>query len=149
MAATLEQMLLAPDVQPRVVADCMALVEQELAAKSGVSGAAVKLAYKAVTAFAPGYYKETIEAMLPDMADKLQPFWADFQESGGGEFGDYLSKRSDEVGEAMLAVTDNMASVSERAVIIKAYGAVRGSAGKHIQAALPALGAMIQKYAQP
>ncbi len=148
MAATLEQMLLAPDVQPRVVADCMALVEQELAGKSGVSGAAVKVAYKAVTAFAPGYYKETIESMLPDMADKLQPFWADFQESGGGDFGDYLSKRSEEVGAAMLAVTDNMASVSERAVIIKAYGAVRGGAAKHIQAALPALGAVIQKYAQ-
>jgi hypothetical protein len=147
MAATLEQMLLAPDVQPRVVADCMALVEQELAAKSGVSGTAVKIAYKAVTAFAPGYYKETIEGMLPDMADGLQPFWADFQASGGGDFGDYLSKRSDEVGPAMLTVTDNMASVSQRPVIIKAYGAVRNGAGKHIEAALPALGAMIQKYA--
>jgi hypothetical protein len=147
MAATLEQMLLAPDVQPRVVTDCMALVEQELASKSGVSGAAVKVAYKAVTTFAPGYYKETIESMLPDMADKLQPFWADFQASGGSDFGDYLAKRNDEVGEAMLAVTDNMASISRRPVIIKAYGAVRGGAGKHIEAALPNLGAMIQKYA--
>src|SRR5215469_10562865 len=147
MAATLEQMLLAPEVQPRVVAHCMALVEQELAGKSGVSGAAVKVAYKAVTAFAPGYYKETIEIMLPEMADKLQPFWADFQASGGGEFGDYLSKRNDEVGAAMLMVTDHMAEVSKRPVIIKAYGAVRGGAGKHIEAALPSLGAMIQKYA--
>ena len=146
MAATLEQMLLAPDVQPRVVDDCMALVEQELASKSGLSGAAVKVAYKAVTTFAPGYYKETIESMLPDMATQLQPFWTDFQASGGGDFGDYLSKRSDEVGPAMLTVTDNMASISNRPVIIKAYGAVRGSAGKHIEAALPALGTMIQKY---
>ncbi len=147
MAATLEQMLLAPDFQPSVVADCMALVEQELAAKSGVSGTAVKVAYKAVTTFAPGYYKETIESMLPDMASKLQPFWADFQSSGGADFGDYLAKRNDEVGQAMLAVTDNMASVSKRPVIIKAYQAVRGSAGKHIEAALPSLGAMIAKYA--
>src|SRR5215469_7404031 len=116
MAATLEQMLLAPEVQPRVVADCMALVEQELAAKSGVSGAAIKVAYKAVTAFAPGYYRETIESMLPDMADKLQPFWADFQTSGGGDFGDYLAKRGEEVGPAMLQVTDNMASISKRPV---------------------------------
>jgi|SRR5215469_15200654 len=147
MAATLEQMLLAPEVQPRVVADCMALVEHELASKSGVSGAAVKVAYKAVTAFAPGYYKDTIESMLPDMADKLQPFWADFQASGGADFGDYLAKRNDEVGQAMLEVTDHMASISKRAVIIKAYQAVRGGAGKHIEAALPSLGAMIQKYA--
>ncbi len=147
MAATLDQMLLDPGVHPRVVADCMALVEQELAAKSGISAAALKVAYKAVTAFAPGYYKETIESMLPDMAGKLQPFWADFQAFGGGDFGDYLAKRNDEVGAAMLTVTDNMASVSQRPVIIKAYGAVRGSAGKHIEAALPSLGAMIQKYA--
>jgi Family of unknown function (DUF6918) len=147
MAATLEQMLLAPDVQPRVADDCMALVEQELASKSGISGAAVKVAYKAVTTFAPGYYRETIESMLPDMAAQLQPFWADFQASGGGDFGDYLAKRSDEVGPAMLTVTDNMASISQRPVIIKAYGAVRGGAGKHIEAALPSLGAMIQKYA--
>src|SRR5215469_13001484 len=122
MAATLEQMLLAPDAQPHVVTDCMALVEQELASKSGVSGTAVKVAYKVVTTFAPGYYKETIESMLPDLADKLQPFWADFQASGGSDFGDYLAKRNDEVGEAMLAVTDNMASISKRPVIIKAYG---------------------------
>lgn len=147
MAATLEQMLLAPDVQPRVVADCMALVDQQLAAKSGISGAAVKVAYKAVTTFATGYYRETIESMLPDMADKLEPFWADFQTSGGAGFGDYLAKRNDEVGAAMLTVTDNMASVSKRPVIIKAYQAVRGGAGKHIEAALPALGTMIQKYA--
>ncbi len=147
MAATLEQMLLAPEVHPRVVTDCMALVEQELAAKSGVSGAAVKLAYKAVTTFAPGYYKETIESMLPDMAAKLQPFWTDFQDSGGADFGDYLAKRNDEVGEAMLSVTDNMATISQRPVIIRAYQAVRGGAGKHIEAALPNLGAMVQKYA--
>ncbi len=146
MAATLEQMLLAPDVQPRVVADCIALVESELATKSGVSGTAVKVAYKAVTTFAPGYYQETIESMLPDMAVQLQPFWADFKASGGGDFGDYLSKRNDEVGAAMLTVTDNMASISQRPVIIKAYKAVRGGAGKHIQAALPGLGTMIQKY---
>jgi hypothetical protein len=32
-------------------------------------------------------------------------------------------------------------------VIIKAYGTVRGSAGKHITAALPAVGALAEKYA--
>jgi hypothetical protein len=47
----------------------------------------------------------------------------------------------------MLAVTDHMAEVSGRATIVKAYKMVRGSAGKNIEAALPNLGAMIQKYA--
>jgi hypothetical protein len=147
MAATLHEMLLRPDVQPRVVADVQALVEQELASKSGISATAIKVAYKAVTAFAPGYYQETIGIMLPNMADRLQPFWADFTASGGAEFGDYLAKRSGEVTEALLSVTDDMAARSERPTIVKAYKAVRGSAGKHMEPALPNLGAMVQKYA--
>ena len=147
MAATLQEMLLTPDVKPQVVADCQALVQQELSSKSGLSATALKVAYKAVTAFAPGYYQETVGVMLPDMAYQLEPFWADFTASGGSEFGDYLAKRSGEVAEALLAVTDDMAGASERATIVKAYKAVRGGAGKNIEAALPNLGAMIQKYA--
>jgi hypothetical protein len=147
MAATLQEMLLAPDVQPRVIADVQAMIEQELASKSGISATAIKVAYKAVTAFAPGYYQETIKDMLPNMADQLQPFWADFNAAGGSQFGDYLSKRPEEVSEALLAVTDHMAEISARPAIVKAYKTVRGGAGKHIEAALPNLGAMVQKYA--
>ena len=146
MTATLQEMLLSPDVQPRVVADCQALVDQELASK-GIAATPIKVAYKAVTAFAPGYYDQTVSNMLPSMAFQLEPFWADFCASGGSEFGDYLVKHSDEVTEALLSITDGMAGESERATIVKAYKAVRGSAGKNIEAALPNLGAMVQKYA--
>ena len=58
--ATLQEMLLRPDVEPRVISDTLALVDSELASKSGLSGTAVKVAFKAVTAFAPGYYQETV-----------------------------------------------------------------------------------------
>ena len=147
MAATLHEILLAPEVQPRVVADCNALIEHEVSEKSGVSGAALKLAYKTATTFAPGHVRHILETLLPKMADNLQPFWADFNASGGADFGDYLTKRGDEVAEAMLAVTDARAAASGRPVIVKAYRSVRGGAAKHIQAALPNLGAMVEKYA--
>jgi hypothetical protein len=39
-----------------------------------------------------------------------------------------------------------MAETSGRATIVKTYKMVRGSAGKNIEAALPNLGAMVQKY---
>jgi hypothetical protein len=145
MTATLQELLLAPDVKPRVVTDCQGLVEQELSAK-GIAATPLKVAYKAVTAFAPGYYQQTIEAMLPHIAYALEPFWADFSASGGAEFGDYLAKRPTEVSEALLAVTDNMAAESQRAAVVKAYKAVRSGAGKNIEAALPNLGAMVQQY---
>jgi hypothetical protein len=147
MVATLRGMLLGPEIRPQVVADCQELVKQELSAKSGISATAIKVAYKVVTTFAPGYYQSAIESMLPDMTDQLEPFWADYITTGGSEFGDYLAKRGDEVAEALLVVTDTMAGGSERATVVKAYRSVRGGASKHIEAALPNLGAMVQKYA--
>ncbi|MFI5067325.1 MAG: DUF6918 family protein [Streptosporangiales bacterium] len=147
MAAKLAEILLTPDTQPKVMADCFVLIEQEISDKSGVSGTAVKLAYKTVHSFAPGYLHDRLEEMLPLIAEKLDPFWADFHASGGAEFGDYLAKRGDEVSEALLSITDAWAAISERATIIKAYRAVRGGAGKHVEAALPRVGALVQKYA--
>ncbi|GAA5194030.1 hypothetical protein GCM10023322_57420 [Rugosimonospora acidiphila] len=148
MIATLPDILLADGAKQQIAADCQALVGQELSAKSGMSAAALKVAYKAVTAFAPGYYQSTVEDMVPDLLTQLQPFWADFHAAGGGgQFGDYLVGRGDEVSEAMLGVTDNLAKQSERPTIAKAYGAVRGGASKHIEAALPAVGALVEKHA--
>jgi uncharacterized protein DUF6918 len=147
MAATLQEILLSPDTQSQVIADCHTLLEQEVAGLSGISGTAVKLAYKAVITFAPGHVRFMVESLLPQMVDKLQPFWADFNTSGGSEFGDYLAKRGEEVSNALLSVTDARAAASDRPTIIKAYGSVRGSAARHVEAALPQVGNLVLKYA--
>jgi hypothetical protein len=147
MPATLQEILLAPGVRPHVVDDCYDLIQQEVKDKSGVSGAGLKLAYKTATTFAPGHVRHMVETLLPRMAASLQPFWEDFNASGGAEFGDYLSKRGDEVAEALLEVSDARAAASGRPVIVKAYRSVRGGAAKHIQAALPRLGDLVLKYA--
>ncbi|MGD0926576.1 MAG: hypothetical protein ABR926_15425 [Streptosporangiaceae bacterium] len=147
MAATLQEILLAPQTQPQVTADCFTLIEQELADKSGISGTAVKLAYKAVNTFMPGHVRHMVGVLLPDMVASLDPFWADFTSSGGSEFGDYLAKRGDEVSEALLSVSDARAAGSGRPTVLRAYGSVRGQAVKHIQAALPRVGDLVMKYA--
>jgi hypothetical protein len=147
MPATLQDILLAPGTKPQVVADCRALVDQQVKDKSGVSAAALKLGYKTVTSFAPSYLNDTIDSMLPEFVQQLEPFWADFTASGSARFGDYLAKRGPEVSEALLGVTDHMAGQSERPTIVRAYKAVRGSASKNIEAALPAVGDLVQKYA--
>ena len=147
MTGPLHQVLLTPDNEAAVVADCLTLIEQEVRDKSGISGAAVKLAYKTARAFAKGYLKSTVESLLPDLVTELEPYWADFTASGASGFGDYLAKRGDEVSEALLSVTDARAKTSQRPTILKAYRTVRGSAARHVAAALPAVGALVQKYA--
>lgn len=147
MAATLPEILLAPEVRPHVIADSLTLIDSELADKSGISGNTIKLAYKTVNSFASGYIREMVEKMLPDIADQLQPYWADFTASGGAQFGDYLAKRGDEVAESLLSVSDAMAERSSRPVVVKAYRAVRAGAARNIQAALPQVGDLVLKYA--
>src|SRR5579872_1779213 len=104
MAATLQEILLAPDTQPKVAADCCTLIDQQVSEMSGISGVAVKLAHKTVTTFLPGHVRHMVGVLLPDMVDALEPYWTDFNASGGAEFGDYLAKRSGEVSQALLAV---------------------------------------------
>ncbi|HEU5389508.1 MAG TPA: hypothetical protein VFV73_26785 [Streptosporangiaceae bacterium] len=145
--ATLQDILLTPENKPHVIDDCLTLIDQEVKGKSGVSGTAVKLAYKTANAFASGYLRGMVELLAPDMIIELEPFWADFSASGAGDFGDYLVKHGDEVSEALLSVTDRRAETSTRPTILKAYKTVRGGASKHVTAALPALGALVQKYA--
>jgi len=145
--AILQQMLLTEENQPHVVDDCLTLIDQEVSGKSGLSGTAVKLAYKTANTFASGYLRAMVEKLVPEMVGKLEPYWADFSASGAGDFGDYLVKHGDEVSEALLSVTDAHAETSTRPTILKAYRTVRGGAAKHVTAALPNLGALIQKYA--
>ena len=145
---TLQESLLAPGIRPLVIADCQDLVDREVAEMSGVTGTAVKLAYKTVRTFDAGHIPAMIESILPSVAEALQPYWAGFTAEfpGGGDFGGYLASREDEVAEALLAITDSRRRASSRATIVKAYNTVRGSAVKHVKAALPALGALVQKY---
>jgi hypothetical protein len=146
MPVTLQEILLAPEIQPQVIDDCHTLIQQQVSDGSGISGTAVKIAYKTVNTFIPGHVRHMVESLLPEMVNELEPYWADFHASGGSEFGDYLAKRGDEVSEALLSVTDARAAASERATIVKAYGKVRSSAGKQVVAALPHVGALVQKY---
>jgi hypothetical protein len=148
MTASLEEILLAPGTKPHVVADCLTLIKQEVADLSGISGTGIKLAYKAAASLAPDYLHYTVESKLPRLAAQLEPFWADFYASGGAEFGDYLAKRGDKVADALLAVTDaSAASPTAGPVVVKAYKAVRSHAAKHVIAALPRVGALVQTYA--
>jgi uncharacterized protein DUF6918 len=147
---TLQEMLLAPDIHSKVVADCEELVTNQVGEMSGVTGAAVKLAYNTVRKVDANHIHAMIETILPNVADALAPYWAQFSVEftpSSGDFGGYLAARDEEVAEALLAITDRRRDNSNRPAIVKAYNTIRGRAIKQVKAALPALGTLIQKYA--
>jgi hypothetical protein len=100
-----------------------------------------------VNKFAAGHVRHMVSTLLPAMSEQLQPYWTDFRTSGEPDFGGFLAQRGPEVAQALLAVTDARAAASGRPTIIKAYGAVRGHAAKHVEAALPHVGDLVLKYA--
>jgi len=143
---TVPETLLAPENEPQVIADCEKLVDNEVAELSGVTGAAIKLAYKTVSTFDSGHIPAMIGTILPNVADALQPYWERFTAAGGGDFGAYLVAHEDEVAESLLEITDNRQRASSRQTIVKAYKTVRGSALKYVKSSLPALGELVQRY---
>ena len=76
MISNLPDILQTDGALKSVSADCQELVGQELSSKSGVSAAALKVAYKAITAFAPGYYQNFVGPLAPQKQADGSVGWA-------------------------------------------------------------------------
>lgn len=143
----LSEQLLAKKRRPTVIAELVEVVEQEVAAKKGMSGAALRAGYRAASKVVPQLTHRSLDKLLPDLARALDPFWTDFESAGGVDFGGYLAAHSAEVSAALLAVTDAKVQASRREQVKKVYQAIRGRADGHVQAALPRVGTVLQRHA--
>src|SRR5690606_41662265 len=112
-SATLAEMVGRPPVRERVVSDCVALVDEEVKGKGGISGVAIKGAYSTVKAIKPRFVPEVVDALLDEWVGKLEPYYAKWRSGGSGSLAEYLSARSDEVAEDLLEVTDKRAARSK------------------------------------
>ena len=146
MAETLKARLLDTDRRGAVVDDLNALVDSEVANKSGLSGGVVKTGYAGVKKVKPGFVREAIDKMLDEFVEQLEPFWTTFTTEATGDFGTFLATRPHEASEALLAVTDRRAERSNRAAVTSIYGKLRPKAQENVIEALPGLGAVIEKH---
>jgi uncharacterized protein DUF6918 len=148
VAATLKDILLAPERREAVVADLQVLVDEEVASKSGMSGFAVKGSFAVVKKFKSGFIPHAIDQMLPEFAHKLQPYYARYDPARDGSLGSFLVANSSAVSDILLGVADSRARKSGHETVKKAYQKLRPQAKKHVEHALPALGDLIERYAK-
>ncbi|EHY89691.1 DUF6918 family protein [Saccharomonospora azurea] len=146
MADTLKEILLDSSRRPTVVADLQTLIDEEVAAKSGVSGTVIKTGYAAVKKIKPGIIGAAVESLLDEFVAALEPIYADFKASGAAEFGTYLPTRPD-AADALLSVTDARSEKSDRDSIKKVYSKLRPKGKENVEEALPRLGKLIDKHA--
>jgi hypothetical protein len=143
---TLTDILLVPGNRPKVIADCVQLIQEEVDSKGGLTGLAVKGAFAIVKAVKPGFVSEAVDHMLDDFVKRLAPFWADAQ-AKNEPVGPLLSARAPQVADALLAISDERAARAKNQNIKKAYEKLRPTGKKHVEQAVPRVGRLIQKYA--
>jgi hypothetical protein len=142
---TLPEILTDEAKKPEIVADCMELIDAEVKDKGGISGLAIKAGYGAVKGIKPGFVQNAVTDMLPEFAKALEPIYQDAK-SQNKPVADFFSANSTRVADALLAITDAKAQRAKSGVAKGAYEKLRGSAKKNVEAAVPRLGKIIEKY---
>lgn len=147
MVAALKESLLDESKRDVLLHDVLALIDAEVSDKKGASGLAVKGGYGAVKKVGPSYIERAVEQLWPEFVDKLEPLWQSYNAAPVGSFSDYLVANSDQASDALLAVTDERIDDTDKSVVKKFYGSLRGSAKKNVAEALPRVGDLVTKYA--
>jgi hypothetical protein len=142
----LSETLLDASKKSQVVADCCKLVDEEVAAKSGLSGLAIKAGYSAVKGVKPGFIGHVVERLLPEFAERLDPIWTEGVKKGNPT-GHFNSNRG-LVADALLSITDEKAKSSSSGLVRGTYEKLRGSAKKNVEEAVPRLSQLIDKHAK-
>lgn len=133
-----------PNKKASLVADCVTLIDEQVAAKGGMGGMVWKTAYGTVKGAKPGYIAGAIERILPDILAALDPMWSE-----GVQTGDpvgYLTQNSARAADAVLSVTDTRIEKSNNGVVRGAYNKLRNSAKGEVETAIPALAKILDKY---
>jgi uncharacterized protein (DUF2267 family) len=144
--ATLAEILLTPEVRPRVVADSVRLIDEEVASKGGLTGIAIKGAYAVVKALKANIIPETVDALLDGFVARIEPFYVAWSKAPGTSFAAHLEQRASEVADALLAITDERAQRTQNATLRKAYEKLRPMGKKQVEAALPRVARMVGRY---
>lgn len=127
-----------------IVTDCCTLLDEEVSSKGGLSGIAVKAGYAAVKGIKPGFIKHTVEVLLPEFSEKLDPIWEEAKKTSNP--GSHLLSNKGRVADALLAVTDARAARSNKGTVKSFYEKLRPSAKKNVEEAMPRLVRLLEKH---
>ncbi len=143
----LKDILCSPDKRPQVVRDAARLVETEVDSKGGLSGIAIKAAFKTVTKLKPGLVPEVVDSLLERFVEQLEPFYKEWVDGGKKEpFDGFLNARKTRVANALLAVTDARARQVSNQTLKKSYEALRPQGEKQVEAAIPNMGKTLGRH---
>ena len=122
------------------------VLEAEVSEKSGLSGMAIKTAFKVLKKVQPDILRKAVNALLNDFMNKLGPFYQDAL-AAGLEPGGQIVQRKVAVAQALLEVADKRVHRARQPAIPKAYEKLRPTAQQHVEAAAPRLAQLLNEHA--
>ena len=129
-----------------IAADCTQLIDQQVSAKGGLSGIALKTAYKVVQGISSDYIPGALMRLMPETFSNLDPLWEEGLQAGDPAV--YMSEHSDRAADAILAATDDRIARTGQGVISATYKRLRKSVKSDVVAAVPGLAAILRKHVQ-
>jgi hypothetical protein len=145
---TLSKTLGAEPIRSKLIADCAGLIDEEVKAKSGFTGVAIKGAYGTVKRIKPRFVTETIDGLLDEWLAQIEPYHQTWRSGSEESFTDFLTARSEDVADDLLSVTDGRAETTKHRTAKKAYEKIRPSAKRNVTDAVPKLGRVVEAYLQ-
>ena len=145
--ATLSDAFTQESKKSEVVDACCDIIDQEVNDKSGLSGFAIKAGYGAVKGVKPGFVRKVVSDLLPEFATALEPVYQEAK-SQSKPVGAHLVANSGRVADALLSITDAKAARSTSGVVKGTYDKLRGSAKKNVEAAIPRLAKLVERFAE-
>lgn len=148
MPASLAEQFSSQEKRTALVDAALKLLDAEVKDKSGLSGLAVKTAFKLIQGVQPGFVRKVVEHLLDDFLVKMEPIYQDALTEGLSP-GGLVVKRKSEVASALLGVTDQRAERAQTELVRKSYKKLRPTAQKHVEAAAPRLSKLLDGHAEP
>ncbi|HEX2678806.1 MAG TPA: hypothetical protein VHM19_19270 [Polyangiales bacterium] len=142
--ATLQE-LLGGEKRNAVIDDSLRVLDQEVDSKGGLSGIAIKTAYKVVKGISPDFLHKTVNFLLDDFLKALDPLYQEAVQKGINPK-QHLVSNPGRVADALLAITDARAARAQNQMVKKTYEKLRDGAKKHVEAAVPRLGEMFARH---
>jgi len=142
--STLRELLGGAAKRGAVLDDALHVLDAEVDAKSGLSGLAVKAAYKLVKGVSPDFLRRAVDHLLDDFLDALDPLYQEAVRKGV-EPRQQLVSNPTRVADLLLSITDAKAARAQNQVVKKTYEKLRDGAKKHVEAAVPRLGDMLAR----
>ena len=94
----------------------------------------------------PGFVRNVVNDLLPEFAKAADPVFQEAKEKNI-PVGRQFETEGGRVADALLAITDRRAQRTKYGAVKKLYETLRGTAKRHVEAAMPRVGRLIEKHA--